>query len=137
MRTIAALALGIGMLALASASSAAAPRHWQTGTWKDVGVARQMLDFGPGSSGFGGVGGGSGRGPALGMQAMADVRTYVIETDDFRLELKDVVPIGRRSIDVTIGDPVTFAIDKKTVWIRDANGMEHKLRLTKRVEKEK
>jgi len=134
MRTIAAMVIGLGVLAVA-APSRAGDRHWQTGTWKDVGVARQMLDFGPGSSGFGGVGGG--RGPTVGMQAMADVRTYVIETDELRLELKDVVPIGRRSIDATIGDPVTFAIEKKTVYVRDANGMEHKLRLTKKVEKQK
>ena len=81
MRTIAAMVIGFGVLAVA-APSRAGDRHWQTGTWKDVGVARQMLDFGPGSSGVGG-----GRGPTLGMQAMADVRTYVIETDELRLEL--------------------------------------------------
>ena len=134
MRTLAAVMIGVGVLVVA-APSQAAKRHWQTGTWKDVGVARQMIDFGPGSSGFGGVGGG--RGPTIGMQAMADVRTYVIETDELRLELKDVVPIGRRSIDVTIGDPVTFAIEKKTVYVRDPNGMEHKLRLMKKSERSK
>ena len=134
MKRLTGLAIGLGVLALAfgvTSSAHAGERHWQTGTWKDVGVARQMVDFGPGASGFGGVGGTTG--PGVGMRAMADVRTYVIETDDFRLELKDVVPIGRRSIDLTIGGPVTFAIEKKTVYVRDPNGMEHKLRLTKKV----
>ena len=69
------------------------------------------------------------------MRAMADVRTYVIETDTLRLEIEDVVPIGRRSLDVSIGDRVTFAVDKKSVYVRDADGKEHKLRLTKRTAK--
>ena len=36
------------------------------------------------------------------MRAMADVRRFVIETDEMRLEMEDTVPIGRRSIDVTV-----------------------------------
>ena len=71
------------------------------------------------------------------MRAMADVRVYAIETDDLRLELKDVVPVGRRSIEVIIGTAVTFAIDKNSVYVKDADGTEHKLRLTKKVAKSK
>jgi hypothetical protein len=117
------------VLFFAAAVSQAADRHWQTGTWADVSVKRQMLDFGPGSTPFD-----RGRG-APAMRAMADVRLYVIETDSLRLELKDVVRVGRRSIDAVVGQPVTFAIEKNTVWIRDADGVEHKLRLSKKTAK--
>jgi hypothetical protein len=66
---------------------------------------------------------------------MADVRTYVIETDTLTLELRDVVQVGRRSVDVTIGAAVTFALEKSTVIVRESDGTEHKLRVTKKVPK--
>jgi hypothetical protein len=117
------------VLLFAGTVSHAADRHWQTGTWTDVSVTRQMLDFGPGSTPFAG-----GRG-APAMRAMADLRLYVIETNSLRLELKDVVQVGRRSIGAVVGQPVTFAVEKNTVWIRDADGIEHKLRLSKKTAK--
>lgn len=104
----------------------AADKQWQVGTWADISVKRQIFDFGPGSSTFG---------PpraAPTMRALADVRVYVIETDDLRIELRDVVQIGHRSIDATIGEAVTFALDKKSVYVRDADGIEHRLRVTKK-----
>jgi hypothetical protein len=109
----------------------AAGRQWQTGTWTDISVRRQVVDFGPGAAPFGAGA------PAPSMRAMADVRAYVIETETERLELSDVVAIGRRSIDATLGQPATFAIEKKTIYIRDADGTEHKLRLTKKTSKTK
>jgi hypothetical protein len=115
---------------LLAAVCAAAEKHWQTGTWTDVSVTRQMLDFGPGSTSFDG-----GRPPAPSMRALADVRVYVIETDDLRLELKDVAAVGRRTVDAEIGRPVTFAVEKNTVYVRDAGGIEHKLRVTKKTVK--
>ena len=115
------------MLTMLVAVCGAAGRHWQAGVWRETGVTRQMLDFGPGASPFGEPT------RAQTMRAMADVRTYVIETDDLRLELKDVVPVGRRSIDVTVGGAATFAIEKNTVYVRDPDGKEHRLRLTKKV----
>jgi hypothetical protein len=69
------------------------------------------------------------------MRAMADVLRFVIETDDLRIEMEDTVPIGRRSIDPVIGASVTFALDKKAVYVRDDEGREHKLRLTKKTER--
>jgi len=117
------------VLFFAGAVSQAADRHWQTGTWVDLSVKRQMLDFGPGSTPFDG----GRRAPA--MRAMADLRVYIIETDGLRLELTDVVRVGRRSIDAVVGQPVTFAVEKNTVWIRDAHGIEHKLRLSKKTAK--
>jgi hypothetical protein len=109
---------------------AAAERHWQTGKWIDVSVKRRMVDFGPGASPFG-----DGRPSSPAMRAQADVRTYVIETDTLRLELEDVVKVNSRSIDAVIGLPVTFALEKNSVYVRDADGIEHKLRVTKKTNK--
>ena len=114
------------MSLLIAGSGHAADRHWQVGTWVGVDVKRQILDFGPGASGFGRPN------EAPAMRAMADVRIYVIETDALRIELRDVVPVGRRSIEATIGKPVTFALHKNSVYVRDADGTEHKLRVTKK-----
>jgi hypothetical protein len=114
-----------------AAVCAAAERQWQTGVWLEIEVKRQLLDFGPGSSGFGP------QRSSASMRAMADVCVYVIETDELRLELRDVVPMGRRSVDASIGQPVTFALEKNSVWVRSENGLEHKLRLTKKTAKQK
>lgn len=108
--------------------AAAADKQWQTGTWGEVGAKRQIVDFGPGASPFSG-----GRTSAPAMRAMADIRTYVIETDALHLELRDVVAVGRRSVDAIQGAPVTFALHKNTVYVRDADGTEHTLRVTKKV----
>ena len=119
-------------LALAPALGAA-NRHWQTGKWIDVNVKRRMVDFGPGSSPFGG----GGRPSAPAMRAQADVRTYVIETDDLRLELEDIVKVNTRSLDAVVGLPVTFALEKNSVYVRDSDNVEHKLRVTKKINKPK
>jgi len=126
MRTVAmfGLVVALGVLAIG------AERKWITGTWGEVTTTRRMVDFGPGSSPFGGPGSSS---PS--MRAMADVRHFVIETDQVRLELEDTVSIRRRSIEVTAGTPVTFAVDKKTVYVRDADGTEHKLRVVKKTDR--
>ena len=71
------------------------------------------------------------------MKAQADVKTYVIETDELRLELEDVVQVNTRSIDAVIGLPVTFALEKNAVYVRDSTGVEHKLRVTKKTSKPK
>ena len=123
----------LSLVCLAAAGVAAAERHWQTGIWGDVSTTRQMVDFGPGQSGFGPPTGSPNAG--IQMQALAQVRVFVIETDDTRYELKDTVPVTRRSIDVTVGGPVTFAVEKNAVYVRDPDGTEHKLRLTKKTSK--
>jgi len=107
----------------------AAERAWQTGTWGDVSTRRQMIDFGPGSSTFGPPR------PGVEMRALADVSVYVIETDTLRIEMRDTVAVGRRSIDVSAGAPVTFALEKNSVYVRDEAGVEHKLRVTKKTVK--
>jgi hypothetical protein len=120
------------LIVLASvATSLAAERRWQTGTWGDITTKRKIIDFGPGASPFGRPG------SQPSMRAMADVRLFVIETDEMRLEMEDTVPIGRRSIDPIAGEVVTFALDKKAVYVRDAEGREHKLRLTKKIDRKR
>jgi hypothetical protein len=117
------------LLLLLFGVAASAERLWQTGTWADVGVKRKVVDFGPGASGFGRPS------STPTMQAMADVHTYVIEAGDSRYELEDVVQVGRRSVEAAIGGSVTFAVDKKTVYVRDPDGAEHKLRLRKKTKR--
>jgi hypothetical protein len=120
-------ALTVAIALVVSASPArAAERKWQTGTWIDIGTKRQMMDFGPGATSFDP----RGRGPS--MRALADVRTYVIETEDLRIELQDVVSVNKRSVDAVVGQPVTFALEKNTLYVKDADGAEHKLRVTKK-----
>ena len=92
----------IGSLWLSVIGASAADRRWQQGTWTEVNV-----------------------------RAMTDVRVYVIETDTLRVEVKDATQANRRILDAVVGLPVTFAMDKKIVYIRDTDGTEHKLRLTK------
>ena len=128
MRSLLALA-AITLWLASPVTVRAAEKHWQTGACTKTDVSRQIVDFGPGSSPFGAPN----QSPK--MQAMADVRVYVIETSTLRLELKDVVPVGRRSLDLAEGDPVTFALEKNTVYIRDSSGVEHKLRVTKKTAK--
>ena len=104
----------------------AAERHWQTGTWGEITTKRRMVDFGPGASGFGRPG------STLEMRALADLRHFVIETDQLRIEAEDTVPVGRRSFEATTGESVMFAIEKNTVYVRDGSA-EHKLRLLKKI----
>jgi hypothetical protein len=125
-------AMFAGLLLALTTIVAAADKQWQTGTWGDIQTKRQMVDFGPGSSSFG-----SPKPPSPSMRAMADVYVYTIVTDEMHLELKDVVAVGRRSVDVIPGAAVTFALQKSTVYVRDPDGTEHKLRVTKKVEKAK
>jgi hypothetical protein len=124
-RTISSLVVLMAM----AAPGLSADRHWQTGTWGDATTQRKMVDFGPGSSGFGPPG------SKPTMRAMADVRRFVIETDEMRLEMEDTVPVGRRSIEVTVGGMVTFALEKSAVYVRDPDGTEHKVRLVKKIER--
>jgi hypothetical protein len=119
------------MFALLTVSPlSAAERHWQTGKWIDVSVKRRMVDFGPGASPFGS---GGGRQSTPSMKAQADVKTYVIETNELRLELEEVTQVNTRSIDAVIGLPAIFALEKNTVYVRDSDSVEHKLRVTKKV----
>lgn len=120
-RAISALALAAGM----ATPALAADRHWQSGVWREVSIERRMIDFGPGGSGF------DRPRASPPMQAMADVRRFVIETDQARVEIEDTVPVGRASFEPEMGAMVSFAVEKKNVYVREPNGTEHKLRLIK------
>ena len=63
------------------------------------------------------------------------VRLYIIETADVRLELQDTVPAGQRPLSVTPGAKATFALDRTSAYVREANGAEHRLLVTKRTPK--
>ena len=40
-----------------------------------------------------------------------------------------------RRIDAIIGEPVTFALEKNAIYIKDAKGKEHKVSVTKKTAK--
>jgi hypothetical protein len=121
-----AVTIAVGLITV-NVWAAGAERAWQAGTWRGVQIVRPKIVFGVP------------RDPRVGSPAPAltEVRTYVIETDDLRLELKENTTADARRIDATVGEAVTFALEKNTVYIKDADGAEHKLAVTKKITKTK
>ena|SRR5438309_6959652 len=117
--------------------SSAAERHWQTGTWKDIGTRRDS--WVAGTAPFGTPAAKAVTPPAPPLDpGTPEVGTYVIETSELRLELEDTAPIGSfGSFDasVAIGASVTFAVNKNVAYIRNADGTEHRLRIIKKIAK--
>jgi hypothetical protein len=77
------------------------------------------------------------RDPGAGGQRMPPVvedRLYVIETEALRVEFQQKAALDRR-IDAIIGEPVTFALEKNAIYIKDAKGKEHRLSVTKKTAK--
>ena len=108
---------------LVGATAAAADREWQTGTWRDTKVERPRVLFSVQS-----------RDPNSNVPQMAaarEIRTFVIDSKTHSLELRQDATVDTPRIDVLLGQPVTFAIEKKTVYVRDSDGKEHKLSLRK------
>jgi hypothetical protein len=101
----------------------AADRKWQTGTCTDVGLKRTAAVGDPVHERMP---------PGFNTPVLTEVATYVIETDDHRLELQDMMAVGRESFDlnVTVGKSVTFAVEKKTAYIK-LDGREYRLLVTK------
>ena len=101
----------------------AADRKWQTGTWTDMGVKRTpwVADSAH-----------EGNPPGFNRPMMTEVATYVIETTDRRFELQDMVAIGSAGFDlnVKVGTSVTFAVEKKTAYIK-LDGGEYRLLVLK------
>src|SRR5699024_8414378 len=94
----------------------AAERVWQKGTWRDMQVKRPKIVFGvaPNNPTTGA--------PRMSPPASQEVRTYVIETDTARFELRENTTVDTPHIDVLVGEPVEFAVEKKTVWVKDQDG---------------
>ena len=112
------------LLLVLAADVTAADRQWQTGKWADVGVSRNPLIGDPRSSSPG----------ALPYRSTPEVGRYTIETMDSRYTLEDVVPLGGPGsfdLAVKIGESVTFAVSKSTVYIK-GDGAEYRLRLVKK-----
>jgi hypothetical protein len=117
--------------------SRAAERHWQTGTWKDIGTRRDLWVAGTAPLGTPTAKPVAPPAPPLDL-GTPEVGTYVIETSELRLELEDTAQIGSSgSFDasVTIGASVTFAVNKNVAYIRNVDGTEHRLRILKKIAK--
>jgi len=106
----------------------AAERQWQTATWRDSKIERPKVLFGvqprdPNSN--------------LPQTAVArEIRTFVIETSTDLLELRQDATVDTPHIDVLPGQTVRIAIEKKTVYVKDGLGKEHKLSLRKQTKLE-
>jgi hypothetical protein len=103
-----------------------ADRVWQIGTWRDAQVQRPKVVFGiaprdPNS----GV-------PRSSPPPSQEIRTFVIETDTLRLELKQNATVDTPRIDAMVGEPVSFALEKNTVYVKDLGGREHRMSVTKK-----
>jgi hypothetical protein len=104
-------------------------RQWQKGTWRESAIERPKLSFGVQS-----------RDPNSNLPRSAvarEARTYVIDTNTHRLELRQDATVDTPRIDVIVGQSVLLAIDKKTVYVKDGLGKEHKLSLRKQTSLER
>jgi hypothetical protein len=115
-------AVTVALVAVAGAK-AAADRQWQTGTCTRVGVARTL---------FVGDAVHERLPPGLNKPQQTEVATYVVETGERRYELQAMVAIGSDGLArrLTVGDLVTFAIDKKTAYLKFDDG-EYRLLVRK------
>jgi hypothetical protein len=115
--------LAAALCALASVVAIAEERQWQKGTWRDSAIERPKMSFGVLS-----------RDPNSNLPRTAaarEVRTFVIDTNTHSLELRQDATVDTPRIDVQIGQMVQVAIEKKTVYVKDGLGKEHKLSLRK------
>ena len=119
----------LGLALCLSLSVWAAERAWQKGTLRDLQVKRPKVVFGvaPNSPSTGA--------PRTSPPATQEVRTYIIETDTARFELRENTTMDAPLMGILVGEPVQFAVEKKTVWMKDQNGREHKLSLVKETKK--
>jgi hypothetical protein len=115
--------LGSILCALVIAAAIAEERQWQSGTWRETKIERPKVLFSVQS-----------RDPNSNLPRTAaarEIRTFVIDTRTHRLELRQDATVDTPSIDVLVGEPVVIAIEKKTVYVKDGEGKEHKLSLRK------
>jgi hypothetical protein len=121
--------IAILLILLVANVSDAADRKWQTGRWTDVGLLRTPWVGDPVNDRMP---------PGFNRPKLTEVARYVIETDDRRIVLQDMVALGRDPFDlhVIIGRPVTFTIEKKTAYIK-LDGNEYRLLVIKSERKKK
>ena len=111
------------LCAVLSAATIAAERQWQNGIWRDSKIERPKVLFSVQS-----------RDPNSNLPRTAaarEIRTFVIETGTHRLELRQDATVDTPHLDVLLGQPVLIAVEKKTVYVKDGLGKEHKLSLRK------
>ena len=107
----------------------AADREWQKGTWRETKIERPKVLFSVQS-----------RDPNSNIPRTAaarEIRSFVIDSSTHRLELRQDATVDTPHIDVLIGEPVVFAIEKKTVYVKDGLGKEHRLSLRKQTPHER
>lgn len=110
------------LVGLIGVSIASAERQWQKGTWREAKVNRPRVMFNV-----------QPRNPNSNLPPTAqtrEIRTYIIETTAFRLHLRQDTTADAPRIGALVGEPVTFAVEKKTAYVRD-DGKEYKLSVTK------
>ena len=108
---------------LLSVMAIAAERDWQNGFWREAKVDRPKVLFGV-----------QPRDPNSNLPRTAtarETRTFVIDTSTHRLELRQDATIDTPRIDAVIGAKVLIAVEKKTAYVKDGDGKEHKLSLRK------
>ena len=104
---------------IAVAARAAADRDWQKGTCTQVGINRTLYVADVVHERLP---------PDRNYPQKTEVARYVIETPDRRYELQAMVSINsdEHASRVTVGTPVTFAVEKRTAYIKFD---EHEYRL--------
>jgi hypothetical protein len=109
---------------IAIGSLPAAERAWQEAVWQEATVERPAVSFGIGT-----------RDPATGLPrapTTRETRTCIVETATDELELRQEATSVTPRIDASAGATVHVAIEKKTVYLKDVAGREHKLTLQKK-----
>src|ERR1700745_2621766 len=111
------------LVATVDSVSIGADRRWQMGTWVDAGIKRTSAGGDPAHERMP---------PGFNKPTLTEVATYVIETAERRFRLQEMAAIGQNALDlqVTIGTTVTFAIEKKTAYIK-VDGREYRLLVVK------
>ena len=111
------------MCVTTTVAAVAAERQWQKGIWRESKIDRPKVLFSV-----------QPRDPNSHVPPTAaarEIRTFIIDTSTHRLELRQDATVDTPRIDVLIGESVSLAVDKKTVYVKDSEGKEHKLTLRK------
>jgi hypothetical protein len=119
------------LMSLTAVTIVAGPRRWQTGTLVDAGRKHDNAIGGAASQARPPANPG---GVVPTFNGVPEVGTYIIETAELRLELEAMVPAAGSELErqVSVGQPITFALEKNTVHVRLPDGREQRLRVVKK-----